>query len=1197
MLEFIYGRAGTGKTNYCLESIKKELLAHPMGPQIILLLPEHITYKVERQIATMMAEQGSGFVRLSVYGFRRFAYQVLAEMGGGLEPGLTELGKQLLLKKVLNNRLKKGKESEESSLQAFNKSARQRGFVKALGQMLDELKCYNVSPEQLSATVDLVDDKRLQGKLNDLSILARDYSEQMEGHFQDKSDTINRMLEKLPSYKLLDGAEIWLDGFLFFNPQEQLVIKEFIQRAANVHITLTIDPVNLHRNWENSKPTGIFYHSYQTLRVLQDIGTGIGCETVFTPLKKNSRHVNVPLQRVQSDLYTFRKKDELAELSADEQMESVKVIEAANSRLEIEAVAADIRRLVREQGYKWHDIGILIRDEDTYGSVLPMVLKDYDIPYFSDSKRPCANHPLAELIRSAIDVVNKGWGYESIFRCLKTGFFSLTMQDIDLLENYVLEFGIRGYKRWTADDWTAVRRFEIDDDTVTEEQELRLARINHLRKQVIVPLSKFHTDLHAAQNMAEATKALYMFMMEISVPESLEQWAVIAEESGRLADAKEHAQVWHDVVELLDQLVELSGDETFSMKKMTEYESILSEGLDALQVSLIPPGLDYVTIARFDRNSLDNLRAIYILGVSAGSMPRRTSESAILSDADRLKLEELAKKSKDESMVQLSVVARDNSFNEKYLIYKAFTQPREYLCLSYPLADTNGNGVEPASLIKRVRTILPSCNFLYIPLESMEWRDDLQKLMLAEGRSALSALVPALRNSREKHVPLNDLWKQVYNWGIEENKDIVDNIRDGIFYRGDKPQLPKDIARLLFTKKNILKTSVSRLESYNNCPFKFFSQYGLKLEERQEYKFRSMDFGKLLHAVLQEFGLRMKKENRRWGSVPEDECKDICKEILYDKAEKLQNGIMLSSKQKTAQLERIYRTACRVLLHQCAFDKASKFHPAEFEEKFDTSYNKNQVEMLYQLLDDCKLAIRGTIDRIDRGEDGTVAENWFSIVDYKTSDKDLSIGELYYGLNMQLITYLLVAQNILQAQEGKEVLPAAMLYALLSPKIITDSGKRFTESEAEKELLNKLRMKGWLNWQDELLEAMDPDSQFVVAKTQKGAFTADTQKRLFQTAEFKRIIKHVEKLLKDTGNAIISGKIDIDPVKCKFGTKEMDACKYCGYKAVCGFSADIEGFKKRYPKDMKKDEVMAEIERTEQVIAEDSSKNQAVKEG
>lgn len=1173
MLEIIYGRAGSGKTAYCLNAIKKELLQSPFGRPIILLLPEHMTYKVERQLASMMSEAGSGFVRCHVYGFRRFAYQVLANNGGGLESGLTELGKHLLLKKIINRRLNSG--GDNSGLQAFNRAGRQKGFVKALGKMIDELKSYGVSPEKLSETRDLVDDKRLQNKLGDLSLLADDFAKEMEGRFNDKGDMLNRLIEKIPVVGDIKGADIWLDGFLFFNPQECLIIQELMRQAENVHVTMMLDTDRLHENWENIKPIGTFYRSYRSLHDLQNIAAELGVEIERTPLKSNVRHDNFALQRIESCLYGLPKKTEKDFMGENEQRAAVKVIEAANVRLEQDAVAADIRRLVREKGYKWKDIGILIRDDETYGASLPLILRDYDIPFFSDKKRPCSNHPLAELIRSALSILRNGWQYDAMFRCIKTGFFTVSRSEIDLLENYVLEFGIRGMNRWTKGDWTAVRHFNLDDDEVSDLQQQRLNLINDIRLRVIKPLQHLEEAVKEAGNTAVVTRALYGFLLELQVPEALEEWSQEAEKMGRLAEAKEHAQVWKDFIALLDQLVELSGDEPMSKAKLADYESVLGEGLDALQVSLIPPGLDYVTIASFDQNSLDNAKAIFILGAVAGAMPRRTTENPILSDGDRLKLEELARRQGENSTALLSVVARDNSFNEKYLIYKAFTQASEYLCVSYPLSDAAGKGMEPSNIVKKIRELLPVCGFMSIPLETMDWREDLQDLLIAEGRSAVSALVPALRTAREQRRPLNEIWRQVYNWGLANEPDAVENIKNGLFFKAEKSQLPRNIAKLLFTKRNVLKASVSKLESYNQCPFKYFSQYGLKLEERQEYKFRSLDFGKLLHAVLQGFGEKMKAADRRWGSVPEEECRSICRDILLEKASRLQNGIMLSSKQKQVQLNRIYDTACRVLLHQCAYDRESKFHPSEFERMFDTSDQKEKMAMLYQLIDDCKLAIRGTIDRIDRGEAGSPAEDLFTIIDYKSSAKSMSLAEVYYGLNMQLITYMLVAENILRAQEGKPILPGAILYAILSVGMVTNSSK-LTDEEAQAELQKKMRMKGWIMLQKDIMQQLDPKRNFVLDVTSvKKEYTKSSMECMFTPNEFRLIMKYVVDMLVKTGNSIVSGDIQAAPVKIESGAQGgKGACKYCSYKPVCCFSPDISGYKGRFRRKREKDELM-----------------------
>lgn len=1163
MLELICGRAGSGKTAYCLDTIQKELLARPMGPAIILLLPEHMTYKVERQLAMMMAEKGAGFVRCYVYGFRRFAQQVLAETGGGLEPGLTELGRQLLLKKILGNK--------RDEMKVFGKAARQRGFAKTLGKILDELKSYSIFPEQLASVQEKVKDNRLKGKLADLAVLQSEFNAQMAGRFQDKGDMLNRLIEKIPVSDIVKGAEVWLDGFLFFNPQERLILQGLINHAENVHVTLTLEPDYMDTNWENTKTTGTFFRSYFTLENLRKMAEEMDLKLKMTPLDGNHRFLSAPLAKIQQEMYTFRKKGEgFGEISREEQQESVNIIEAANARLEMEAVAADILRLVRDKGYKWQEIGVLIRDQETYGASLPLVFQDYGIPYFSDHKRPCANHQLAELIRSAINLVRTGWQYDSVFRCLKTGFFLPNSEELDLLENYVLEFGIKGSKKWLQEkDWDFFRRYALDEDDPSDEEKERIKKVNDIRHRIIIPLENLHNKMKAGENTRDITSALYEFLLELDVPKKLESWAREAENCGMLAEAKEHQKVWQDVMSLLDQLVELSGDEKMSLQ---EYEAIVGEGLDALQVSMIPPGVDYVTIASFEQNSLDNQRAVYIMGAVAGAMPRRTTENMILSDADRLHLEEAVKR--DKEMEALSIVGRDNSFNEKYIIYKAFTLAREYFCISYPLADSEGNGREPANLVKRIRELVPEANFLSLPLESLAWQPELQEMMIAEGRTAVSGLAAALRNAREKQLPLDEIWQKVYNWSLEQNdmKEPLKMIREGLFFEPNRDQLTPAMAQKLFTNKKLLKASVSKLESFRSCHFKYFAQYGLKLHDRQEYKFRVMDFGTLLHGVLHDFGIKMKEEKRRWNSVSGDECRKICRDLLYAKAAKLPNNIMMSSKQKEAQLERIYHTACHVLLRLCAFDGISAFHPEEFEEKFDTATDKD-INMFYDLLDECKLAITGSIDRIDKMEGELELDDHFMIIDYKSSKHSLDEQELYYGLNMQLITYLLVATNIMSIKKNKPVLPAAMLYCLLQTKIV-EADNRLNGESANKKVLQELRLDGWFMGAMDVLQKIDPSMDYVnldlsIGKT-TGTIKKAMAKKIISTTDFSNMMKFVEKMLETTGNEIISGDIKVEPVK--FGN--IDACKFCDYRALCGYSPDISGYSPKNLVKHENDEVM-----------------------
>ena len=425
MLEIITGRAGSGKTAYVLEQIHKELVTRPLGKAIILILPEHMTYKVERQLAIMLDGQGKGYMRCQVYGFKRFAYQVLQETGGGLEQGITDMGRQLLLKRILDKRY--------DELKVFGRAARQRGFANILSGIINEFKGYVISPELLEETSDSVEDARLTNKLQDLALLYGDYNEAMNGRYNDGKDIMSILVERLPMSKNVAGADIWLDGFLFFNPLELQVLDGLFKCGANIHVTFNMDDMNTaFGQWANQEVSGLFNRAYISRNRLLSLAHKHNAPVAYRHFSETKRFMN-PVLKALEDGFDKRM------VSTVERAEDISLVEAATCRLGVEAAAADIISLIRNKGYKWRDIGVLIRDAETYGDLIGFVFKDYEIPFFSDRKRQCANHPVAELIRSVLAII-EGWSYDDIFCSIKTGFFQLTVQQIDLLDH-----GGRGY--------------------------------------------------------------------------------------------------------------------------------------------------------------------------------------------------------------------------------------------------------------------------------------------------------------------------------------------------------------------------------------------------------------------------------------------------------------------------------------------------------------------------------------------------------------------------------------------------------------------------------------------------------------------------------------------------------------------------------------------------------------------------------
>ena len=794
-LDFIIGRAGTGKTYACLAAMREQMQQNPIGHSLVLLLPEHMTYKVERQLASSIA-QGQGFFRGYVFGFRRFARQILLETGGADIPRISEVGRRLLLRKLLVGHQKK------KDLDVFARAARQRGFTASLSDAIKEFKSYRLTTDVLRKASGRLGENssRLASKLTELAALSDEFAAAMEGRANDAEDMMTLLAEKIPEAPLLKNAEVWMDGFIFFNPQEQQVLAALLQTVDRVHITLPMagqrladGRVNLNLP-ENMQETGLFQRSYRTMETICALmGKLTGQPESIEPypvtlLEENHRSRKVSLRQIEKKLFCRGGAAVAAEAA-------VQLTEAANRRLEVEAVAADIRRLVREKGYRYRDVGVLVRDEEAYGDILRLVFQDYGIPFFQDSKRPSIHHPLAELMRSALEVVTRGWRYETVFRCLRTGFFPLVREDVDKLENYVREFGIRGRKRWSQEEsWNWHRRYALEDDAevVDESSAAKLAAIDALRRQAMEPLAGLEDEIREAADVREQTEAVYRFLERLEVPAHLSQWTEIAEKEGRLADAMEHRQIWGGSIGLLDQIVEISGEESMTL---SEFDAVLSDGLDALTISLIPPGLDYVTLASFDQNSLDNSRAIYILGANAEIMPRRSSEQGLLTDAERLHIDEALQELQREGVEipEISRGSRERSFGEKFLLYRSFNEAREYLWVSYALADAEGSGLQPSSLIQRLRQLYEDLPFLSIPLETLQREDSLQ---LVAGRPAISSLVNVLRSRKEARLAEkqpDSFWQDVYNWALEqpELRRPLKLALSGLFAKANEEQLPE----------------------------------------------------------------------------------------------------------------------------------------------------------------------------------------------------------------------------------------------------------------------------------------------------------------------------------------------------------------------------------------------------------------------
>jgi len=1143
-LKYIIGRAGSGKTTYCLNKIREKLAESPEGNNLILLVPEQATFQNEMELIN--TPNIKGMMRAQVLSFRRLAWQVLQETGGGAKVHLGDLGKRMVIRKFL--------EENKSQLQVFQGAADLPGFVDSLAEAISEMKLYRVGVNDLKRVLEekATDTSLLLAKIEDLVIIYENLQEYLQDTYLDPDDYLNILAEKIPYSTIISGAEIWIDGFTGFTPQELNVIATLLKHAKRVNVTITLDkpdfsPITL-------SPFTETYNTYQKIKELALKNGVLEEEPYFL-----DRSIPYRFQGSSSLAYLEKSFFDLSAESYSGEIEDIKIISAQNHRAEVEAVAREIRYLCRDKGFRYRDIGVLLRDFNNYDLLIETIFADYEIPFFLDRKRTVLHHPLVELIRSALEVVREGWTYQSVFRYLKTDLANISRDKVDILENFCLARGIKGSIWYKEDSWNFTN-CDIED-------------INEIRWQAIRELKIFQDKINQAKNVVEVTQALYELLLDLRVPQKLETWAQIAESSGRLEVSREHSQIWNGIVELLDQLVETMGEENFLIDS---FSKILDSGLENIRLGLIPPGLDQVVVGSLDRSRNPNLRAAFVLGVSDGILPARPHEEGIFNDTERELLKNMG--------LVLSPGSREKLLREEFLVYTSLTRANAYLVLSYPLADLEGKALRPSLVITRIKELFPKIQEEHIGIEPRGPEEDWE--FISHPRRTLAYLGAKLRQAKEG-LEVSPLWWEVYSWFLEEEERKKDLVRviQGLFHQNQVRPLNPSLARKLFS--NPFRVSVSRLEKFQACPFSHFVAYGLKLKERELYRFQEMDLGLFFHEAMERFTKRLIEEKRDWANLSQQEILAITDTIVEEVAPQLQNQVLLSSaryRYLTGKFKKTLQRGVKVLKEHA---RRGKFKPIGLEILFGPGGTLPGLKFILQ--DGTQIELVGRIDRIDAAEKDK--QYFLRVIDYKSGSTGLNLLEVFYGFKLQLITYLDIVLTYGQELIGSgEVLPAGVLYFYLRDPLVS-SGGPLNQEKIELEILKDLKMQGLVLADLNVFQLMDGETQekwspiIPVGLKKEGSqllkegkeVTPDSNPlELFQKKsqvvtkdQMDTIRRHVRFLIKDCGEKILAGEAAIAP----YQLENFKACEHCSFQVVCQFDPQVEGNSYRVLKIIDEEEI------------------------
>ncbi len=1102
-VNLILGSSGAGKSHYIYEELVSKSLNNP-DKNYIIIVPEQFTMSVQREI--VKRHPGNGVMNVDIVSFGRLAFRVFEELGIGDLSVLDDTGKTLILRKVIEN--------QKDNLKVYKNKLKMPGFVEEMKSAISEMYSYGITKDNFDDISERMKDKPFVcAKLNDIGAIYNSFNEYMGEKYITKEEILDRLCSVVRKSKLIKESELIFDGFTGFTPVQYKLIKLLIECSRDMTITVTIPKVEAAKvtklGFLEVKEQELFNMSKTTINKI--ISLCADNNVLINDIKlidnpSNYRHsVNKEMAMLEENI--FRK---TSDSILYDKNENVKIVSATNPLKECEFVAKYISEYVRDKGYRYRDFAIISGDMEIYGKTINTYLEKYNIPHFIDNKRSLLLNPCVVAIRATLEIIDDNFGYESVFRFLKCNVTDIPREDIDIFENYILAYGIRGH---SAYDKPFRKRKKMLDESM-------LPAINETRVKFMDIMGELYDTLKAKDiTVRQMSIALYNFVEKININKTIEKYIKKFEEEKELSLCKEYQQTYRNIIELFDKIVELLGDEKISLK---EYRQILDDGFREIKVGIIPLSVDSVVVGDVERTRLADVKVLFVVGANDGIIPKHSGKSGLLSQSDRGYLKKLE--------IELSPTDRESIFIQKFYLYLNLTKPTQELVVTYAHNKNDGKSIRPSYLVNALKS-------LYNSFEENE--ADQYDFGITTKENALYFVAENIQDTQnvQEDKLINELISYFYL--DEEKKKMLDMIIEGAFYNSNPNALDKVVAKALYGEEMI--KSVSRLEKYASCAYAHFLTYGLKLARRQVYEINASDIGNVYHKVIETFSMNMRKSGYDFRTITKEQSDIILDKSIEMIASDEGNEIFVSSRRNEYLLGKIKEVSAKSIWAIKEHVKAGNFNPKNFE----LSYSQ------------------GRIDRIDTYvEDDTL---YVKIIDYKSGKKTFDIEEVLAGLQMQLVYYAGAAIDIEKAKQkgGKEVLPAGALYFNIKSPYI-DRNKVKDEEDLKNKLLKEYKMSGMVNSDKNVVENMDLSlsdgakfSNIIPIKsTQVNTEVGNTT---MSTANFIKLIEYVRNKADDMCVEIINGNIAQNPYKKSLHT----SCDYCVYKGVCMFDEKQSGNKYR----------------------------------
>lgn len=1039
------------------------------GARSLLLVPEQASFSYEKRIARM--KNGAAFV--TAVSFSRLAQLILREQGGDGRARLTETAQFFLMNLAL--------EEVSDALTVYRRNYRSRGFLSQMLGVAAECADAGITPEALSRFSFSQPQGTLRDKSYELSLILDAYNAVVHRSYQSEEDELTAAAKKIFEWKENTAPFVFVDGFYGFTASEYRLLEALLSRSEKTTVALCAVG-------ENRQPPA-FRYSGDTMVRLTRIARQAGQTVEIHPLAESGG------RRLPREFLDAMREDTV--LPAQRRFSQICVSRPDNPAQEAEETAAKIARLVREDGYRWRDIAIVMRTEERWKTLLPAALRRCGVPYFFDVRGEALSGALLCSVQAAV-LLAAGDRDGDPVALLRSPVFGISALDAAETENYCYVWSPR------PSEWDAPFLNHPDGMTArwTDGDTARLARINACREKIAEPVRRLRGAIKSGSGRRFA-KGMVRFLDEISAKENLIAFSAQMEENPRREFLAQQSLLWDALMEVLDLFASEGMQEgTLTPQRITE---LFELSLSAAQVALPPRTLDEVAVGCAGRMRIEDAKVVFLIGAVQGEFPACHTPGGLLTDSERRSLIENG----------MTLLGDSDRFldNERQTVYAAAAAATDLLFVSCARCELTGEALIPSELFERAAAFaLPGAPLPFAQVVTPE--------------TALLCYA-----SEEKHTPQAQALRSLCTaFGKGNAADAIDSAARRTHKIEDS-----SLAKRLFGDR--MRLSPTRLEQYYRCPYSYFVQNGLFVRALKKAELSPVQAGTLIHRVLE-------RVVSRYGGAALCALSD--ETLKAEIRAETQAYLLEIVRDESAVTDRMRHSLDRIgewlllLLRRLGEEFShSLFEPAAFELPIREGEAVEPIRL--ETADGCEVLVQGTVDRVDTAI--VNGKKYVRVVDYKSGGKLFCLQDVYYGLNLQMLLYLFsIWENGTGALEN--TLPAGVLYLPALGKYT--SGTRDGEA-AQRDLEKQYRMNGLLLHDPDVLAAMETDGRAIFIPVRPDTKKSEALATLAQMGRLRRL---AEKKLTDMAEMLREGKIPA----CPADTGD-DPCRFCDYKSVCGFEA------------------------------------------